>query len=70
MAEMPKIRGSLWHAYCGKWGRERKHLRIQDVMQAGGWSDPTCLETIYQQPNEATVYRVVSESADLREGQA
>jgi len=36
-------------------------------MMAGGWSDPTCLQTIYQQPDDATVYRVVSEPRELRE---
>jgi len=69
-AKVPKQRGTLWHAYRRKWGTERKHLPIQDVMQAGGWSDPTCLQTIYQQPDEATLYRVVSEPTELREAQA
>lgn len=69
-AKVNKMRGSLWHAYRRKWGTERKHLPIQDVMQAGGWSDPTCLQTIYQQPHEATLYRVVSEPTELREAQA
>jgi hypothetical protein len=70
LAEVPKQRGSLWHAYRRKWGTERKHLPIQDVMLAGGWSDPTCLQTIYQQPDDATLYRVVSQPAELREVKA
>lgn len=57
--------GSL-HAYrrpCPN----RKHLPIQDVRKAGGWSEPTTLQTVYQQPDEATLLRVVSEAAQLRE---
>jgi hypothetical protein len=69
-AKVPKHRGSLWHAYRRKWATERKHLPIQDVMAAGGWSDPTCLQTIYEQPDDATLYRVVSEPAELREVKA
>ena len=68
-AKVPKQRGSLWHAYRRKWGTERKHLPVQDVAQAGGWSDPTCLQAIYQQPDDATMYRVVSEPAELRDAQ-
>ena len=64
---MPKQSGSLWHAYCRKWGTERKHLPIQDVAQAGAWKNASTLAMIYQQPDEATLYRVVSEPAELRE---
>jgi hypothetical protein len=67
LAQVAKHRGTLWHAYRRKWGTERKHLPIQDVAQAGGWDDTTCLQTMYQQPDEATLYRVVSEPAELRE---
>jgi integrase len=67
LAGLPKQSGTLWHAFRRKWGTERKHLPIQDVMMAGGWSDPTCLQTIYQQPDDAMVYRVVSEPTELRE---
>lgn len=69
-AKLPKQRGTLWHAYRRKWATERKHLPIQDVMQAGGWSDPTCLQTMFQQPDEATLYLVVSQPAELREAKA
>ncbi len=69
-AEVPKQDGSLWHAYRRKWGTERKHLPIQDVAQAGGWKNTATLQTIYQQPDDATLYRVVSEPAELREAKA
>ncbi len=70
LAKVPKHHGSLWHAYRRKWGTERKHLPVQDVAQAGGWKNTATLETIYQQPDEATLYRVVSEPAELREAHA
>jgi hypothetical protein len=70
LAEVPKQRGSLWHAYRRKWGTERKHLPIQDVAQAGGWKNTATLATIYQQPDEATLYAVVSQPAELREARA
>jgi hypothetical protein len=70
LAEVPKQRGSLWHAYRRKWGTERKHLPIQDVAQAGGWKNAATLATIYQQPDEATLYAVVSQPAELREARA
>lgn len=69
LAGLTHLDGTTWHSFRRKWGTERKHLPIQDVMQAGGWSDPTCLQTIYQQPDDATVYRVVSEPTELREAQ-
>jgi hypothetical protein len=67
LAEVPKQAGSLWHAYRRKWATERKHLPDQDVAAAGGWSDLTSLKTAYQQVDGATLYRVVSEPAELRE---
>ncbi|HEX9282366.1 MAG TPA: tyrosine-type recombinase/integrase [Gemmatimonadales bacterium] len=70
LAKVPKHNGSLWHAYRRKWGTERKHLPVQDVAQAGGWKNTATLETIYQQPDAATLYRVVSEPAELREAKA
>ena len=45
----------------------RKDLPDVDVAAAGGWSDLTSLKTAYQQPDMTTLYRVVSEPAELRE---
>jgi hypothetical protein len=72
LAKIPKQRGTLWHGYRRKWATERKHLPIQDVAQAGGWSpkNPAVLQTIYQQPDAATLYRVVSQPMELREQRA
>ena len=38
-----------------------------DVAAAGGWSDLSSLKTCYQQADEATMYAVVSQPAQLRE---
>ena len=67
LAEVPKMDGSLWHAYRRKWSTERKHLPDRDVAAAGGWSDLTSLRTCYQQVDDATLYVVVSQPAELRE---
>lgn len=70
LAEVAKQGGSLWHAYRRKWATERKHLPIQDVAQAGGWRSTAVPQTLYQQPDDATLYAVVSQPAELREAKA
>jgi len=67
IARVEKHKGSLWHAYRRKWATERKHLPGVDVAAAGGWSDVNTLMHIYQQPDMATMYRVMSEPAKLIE---
>jgi integrase len=67
LAGVPKHDGSLWHAYRRKWATERKFLPAADVAAAGGWSDQSTLTNIYQQADQATMYRVVSEPSKLRE---
>ncbi len=59
---------SIWSvAYRRKWVTERKHLPDVDVAAAGGWSDTATLKLAYQQADEATMFRVLSEPAELRE---
>ena len=67
LAGLPPQAGSLWHAYRRKWATERKHLPDVDVAAAGGWKDLGVLQTAYQQVDEVTLYRVVSEPTALRE---
>jgi hypothetical protein len=67
LAKLPKQQGSLWHAYRRKWATERKHLPDTDVAAAGGWSDTSTLKQVYQQADQETMYRVVSEPGRLRE---
>ncbi len=55
LAEVPKQRGSLWHAYLRKWATERKHLPDVDVAAAGGWTETDSLKQCYQQADEATM---------------
>jgi hypothetical protein len=45
----------------------RKHHAPQDVAQAGGWQDLRCLQTIYQQADDAALYAVMSEPRKLRD---
>jgi integrase len=59
LAELPSHEGSLWHAFRRGWATARKNLPAQDVAAAGGWSDLTCLQTAYQQPDTETMQRVV-----------
>jgi hypothetical protein len=69
-AKVEPHKGSAWHAYRRKWATERKHLPDKDVAAAGGWKDLTSLREAYQQVDDATLYRVVSEPAELREVKA
>jgi len=59
-AGVPKLKGTLWHAYRRKWATERKHHPLADVMAAGGWKDITTLVTSYQHADRATMLRVMS----------
>src|SRR5258705_1611807 len=70
LAKLPRLGRSLWHAYRPKLATERKHLPVQDVAMAGGWTNAATLQLIYQQPDEGMLYRVVSEPAELREVKA
>lgn len=69
LAKVPKQDGSLWHAYRRGWATARKHLPVQDVMAAGGWSEPSTLQMCYQQADPETMFRVVSEPVSLRKVQ-
>lgn len=66
-AELPKLDGSLWHAYRRKWAIERKHLPLKDVAAAGGWKDVSTLLEVYQQSDEESVLAVTSVTLKLRE---
>lgn len=55
LAKVPKMKGSLWHAYRRGWATARKGLPVQDLMALGGWTDHTCLQTIYQQADWETM---------------
>jgi len=66
-ASLEPQRGTLWHAYRRLWASARKDLPDVDVAQAGGWSSLEALKQAYQQPDDATMLRVVTHGAELRE---
>lgn len=59
-AKLPKLDGSLWHAYRRAWATARKDLSLKDVAAAGGWSDIGTLLRCYQQPDEDTIEMVMA----------
>ncbi len=70
MAELPKLDGSLWHAYRRGWATARKHYPVADVAAAGGWKTRDTLERIYQQPDAATLRQVILEPRELRDARS
>ncbi len=60
-AALPKLDGSLWHAYRRKWASERKHLPAVDVAASGGWKGTETLLGCYQQADRDTMLAVMSE---------
>ena len=67
-AQLPKLKGALWHRYRRKWASERKHLSLVDVAAAGGWKDTATLLGCYMQPDSSTLLRVMSEPQKRHEG--
>lgn len=66
-AGLQKHNGSLWHAYRRMWATARKHLPLKDVAAAGGWTDTETLLACYQHADQATMFKIVTEAAVLRE---
>lgn len=60
-AGLPKLKGTLWHAYRRKWASERKHHPLPDVAAAGGWKDYNTLLECYQAPDATAILAVMSE---------
>ncbi len=67
IAKLPKLDGSLWHAYRRKWATERKQSNPKDVAAAGGWKDVSTLLEVYQQSDTESVLAVMSEPRKLRD---
>jgi integrase len=59
-AGLPKLDGSLWHAYRRAWATARKDLPLKDVAAAGGWSEVGTLLRCYQQADEDTIEMVMA----------
>lgn len=64
-AKLPKLDGSLWHAYRRAWATTRKGLPVVDVAAAGGWSDIGTLMKCYQQADDVTLLEVMSRSKKI-----
>lgn len=58
-ADLPKLRGGLWHAYRRLWATERKHLPDVDVAEAGGWTGTKAMKLAYQGPTGSGVLAAV-----------
>ena len=70
LAKVAKQQGGSFHPYRRAWATARKHLPLKDVAAAGGWKSEAVLLRHYQQPDEATLLRVVTGGVELREQQA
>jgi hypothetical protein len=66
-AELPKLDGSLWHAYRRAWATSRKDLPAADVAAAGGWKDLATMIRCYQFPDDATLLEVMPHSKKIVE---
>lgn len=66
-AKLEHQRGGLWHPYRRLWASSRKGLPDVDVMRAGGWASHEALKQAYQHPDSATILKVVTHEAELRE---
>jgi len=58
-AELPKLRGGLWHAYRRLWATERKALPDVDVAEAGGWTGTKAMKLAYQKHTPAGVLAAI-----------
>jgi hypothetical protein len=56
--------------YRRKWATARKQHPLKDVAAAGGWKSEETLLRCYQQPDEATMFNVVMNGAELRRRKA
>jgi hypothetical protein len=59
VADLPKLRGGLWHSYRRLWATERKHLPDVDVAEAGGWTGTKAMKLAYQGPTASGVLAAV-----------
>jgi integrase len=67
VAGVVKQSGGSFHPFRRAWATARKHLPVQDVAYAGGWKSTAVLLNLYQQPDDATLLRVVRGGSELRE---
>jgi hypothetical protein len=58
-ANLPKLKGGLWHPFRRMWAMERKNLPLRDVMEVGGWDDERTVVRSYMQPDQKTMLEVL-----------
>lgn len=63
-ANLAKLERGMWHPYRRAWASERKHLPDVDTAKAGGWRDTTVMKASYQQPDPATMLRVIENTSE------
>jgi len=66
-AELPHLEQGGWHCFRRGWATARKGMPVQDLMAFGGWESPVCLETLYQQADQANLQRIADTHVELRE---
>ena len=62
LAGLPHQKQGGWHVFRRAWATRRKHLPVQDVMEAGGWRDINALQKAYQAADPETVRKVMEVS--------
>ena len=65
VAELPEGQRLGWHSLRRQYATEMKHVPLKDLCYMGGWKNPQTLLTSYQQPDEATQRRALSERKEL-----
>jgi hypothetical protein len=66
-ADLTKQPGGSFHPCRRAWATARKHLPLKDFAAGGGWKSEAVLLRHYQQPDEATLLRVVTGGVELRD---
>jgi hypothetical protein len=61
LAEVPHLKGGLWHPFRRGWATARKHLPSADVAKAGGWRDEATMQRCYVKADGAMVLAVVNQ---------
>lgn len=64
-AGLPALDGGCWHPYRRSWAVRRKHLPARDRMYIAGWKDRATMEASYEQPDDASIRRVLTEDVPL-----
>ncbi len=67
LAKLEPQQRAAYYAFRRAFATKRKHLPAKDVAAAGGWKSTCVVQEIYQQADDETLLRVMSEGAELRE---